>query len=134
MFLVICQNYKDNKISSHNFIDYFYKVSFLILSEIVFDWIKNIIIFKISDFKANTIKISTIELTIFHEKLKYNCFYTNGGSEHLEISDYLKKLENYKMTSVNENKLQRYSRYLNNDNIMSIELQNNILVQCIIVK
>lgn len=137
LFLVVFQNYSDNKINSHNFIDYFYRILFLVFIEIAFDWIKDIVIFKISDFEPNLIKKITIDLALLHEKLKYNTFNSNGaGSEENSssgLTNYLKLIDVEKLKFINRDNLNKYCNYLDYDNILCIELNNNIFVHCIIV-
>jgi len=142
LFLVIIQNYFDNKLNSHNFIDYFFRVFFLIISEMLFDWIKAIIIFKISIIKAKYLKSFTLEMAVFHDKMKYNCFELNGGKNSLNLhesnnikylSDYINILENFKLKYVNKEKLEKNLNCVDFENLMTIELQHNVLVICIIV-
>jgi len=142
--LVIIQNYYDNKLNSHNFIDYGYRVFFLIMSEMLFDWIKDIIIFKISIIKAKYLKSFTLEIAVFHDKMKYKCFTANGGKKELQpnldiksqkyFADYINILENFKLKYINKEKLERYLSYVDYENLLTIELQHNVLVICIIVK
>ena len=138
LFLVVFQNYSDNKINSHNFIDYFYRILFLIMIEIAFDWIKDIVIFKISDFEPNLIKKITIDLALLHEKLKLNTFNSNGGNQREtkdqdEITNYFQLIDVEKLKFINGDNLNKYCNYLDYDNILCIELNNNIFVHCVIV-
>jgi hypothetical protein len=138
LFIVIFQNYSDNKINSHNFVDYFYRVFFLVGCEVVFDWLKDIIIFKISEIKPTLIKKITKELIFLHEKLKFNTFNTNGGSQNMDqemvdLSYYLKHIDITNLKFTNKDNLHKYLNYLDYDNILCIELNNQILVHCIIV-
>ena len=145
LFLVVFQNFSDNKINSHNFIDYSFRILFLIFIEIVFDWIKDIVIFKISDIKPKVIKSITLDLVILHEKLKYNTFNSNGGASGQfseskdsnktnDISNYLKLIDQEKLNFTNKNNFNRYSNYIDYDNILCLELNNNVFVHCILVK
>jgi hypothetical protein len=135
--LVIFQNYRDNKLNSHNFVDYSYRVLFLIANEIIFDWIKNIIVFKISNLKPSLIKNVTLDLAVYHDKLRYNCFQMNGNTEHKEhkdISEYIRVLESYRLNIIKkESNLHTMSSHLDSDNILVILLKCNILIHCIIV-
>jgi hypothetical protein len=144
---VVIQNYLEGKLNSHNFIDYFYRLFFLLITEILFDWIKDIIIFKISLIKAKYLKSLTLELAVFHDKMKYNCFninnITNGSSDirksTMENSDegnfslYLSFLDDSYMTNLNQENLEKYLYYIDYENLMTIELQHNVLVICIVV-
>lgn len=132
--LVVYQNYSDNKISSHNFVDYTYRLVFLILSEILFDWIKDIIAFKISGCKVKILKELTDELVIFHEKLKYNCFNSNGKINTPHATEYVKKLDESQLSHLNKAELNNTMNFLDYDNILCVELSNNITIPCIIVK
>lgn len=145
--LVVIQNYLDGKLNSHNFIDYLYRLSFLVISEILFDWIKDIIIFKISLIRAKYLKSLTLELAVFHDKMKYNCFnkptISNGSSDiqkfNTSNSDeenfclYLSFLDDCYLTYLNQENLEKYLYYIDYENLMTIELQHNVLVICIIV-
>lgn len=145
LVFVVIQNYSDNKINSHNFVDYSYRIFFLILSEILFDWIRNIIVFKVSDLKPSLIKLVTYELVLFHDKLKYNSYHVNGAggnSDNLdnshfnfqEMNNYLKIIENEDLKFINKkNEMNKYTKFLDLDNILMIQLQNNITVYCVIV-
>ncbi len=138
------QNYFDNKLNSHNFIDYGFRVFFLILSEMIFDWLKDIIIFKLSLIKAKYLKSFTLELAVFHDKMKYNCFDPNGsksneptknpnGTENY-LAEYFNIIENFKLKYLNKEKLEKYFGFIDFENLLTIELQHNVLVICIIVR
>lgn len=137
------QNYYDNKVNSHNFLEYGFRVLFLIISEIFFDWIKDIIIFKISFLNAKYLKNITLEIAVFHDKMKYNCFSITNGSEKSslkndnknknELVDYLNVLENYKLQYFNKDKLDKHLNYVDFENLLTIDLQHNVLVICIFV-
>jgi hypothetical protein len=139
LVFVIIQNYSDNKINSHNFVDYSYRIFFLILSEVLFDWIRNIIVFKVSDLKPSLIKLVTYELVLFHDKLKYNSYQINGAGGNSEVNsqemtNYLKIIENENLKFINKKKeMNKYTKFLDLDNILMIQLQNNITVYCVIV-
>lgn len=145
--MVILQNYLDNKLNSHNFIDYGYRVFFLVCSEILFDWIKDILIFKISFIKAKYLKNFTLEIAVFHDKMKYNCFNVNGAKNGLNpvytsnideedksLIDFISLLESYKLKYINKERLEKYLYYVDFENLLTIELQHNVLIICIIVK
>ena len=142
--MVVIQNFNDNKLNSHNFIDYGYRVFFLVFSEILFDWIKDIIIFKISVIKAKYLKTFTLEIAVFHEKLKNKCSYTNGGEDEKSLSqnsketknfnDYVNLLDNFRLKYFNKEKVEKFSYFVDFENLITIELQHNVMVICIIVK
>lgn len=138
--LVVFQNYSENKFNSHNFVDYSYRVLFLVGSEIIFDWIKDVIIFKISTFKSNVIKTITFELVLYHEKLRHNSFNRNGNGNNLNTQDgasmksYLDYIDKADLKYLNNRHLHDHSRYLDHDNILCVAMENNILIHCIIVK
>lgn len=135
VLLVIIQNYCDNKINSHNFVDYSYRVFFLVASEVLFDWIKHIIVFKISELKPNLIKQLTLEMAIFHDRLRFKSYNSNGAntSIHFEDSKYLKLIEREKLKFINKTELHKYSGFLDLDSILCIQMQNNILIYSIII-
>lgn len=110
----------------------------------IFDWLKDIIIFKLSIIKAKYLKSFTLELAVFHDKMKYNCFDPNGGKS-LEpnrnfneaekyLPDYINIIENFKLKYINKDKLEKYLGFIDFENLLSIELQHNVLVICIIVR
>ena len=145
LFLVIIQNYSDNKINSHNFVDYAYRVFFLVGTEILFDWMKNIVTFKISDIKPSLIKSITYDMILMHEKCRYRAFHLNGASncpssldesgKESTTSVYIKIIEQENLQFFNQkSEFQRYANILDADNIICLELQNNILIYTVIVK
>jgi len=109
----------------------------------IFDWLKNIIIFKLSIIKAKYLKSFTLELAVFHDKMKYNCFDPNGGKSEIPnknlngtekyISDYINIIENFKLKYINKEKLEKYLCVIDFENLLTIELQHNVIVICIIV-
>ena len=127
------QNYNENKINSHNFIDYSYRIFFILASDVLVSWIKIILIYKFSGFKANTLKTISFEYSVLHEKLKFDCFNTNGKPSQQYCSNYIKILENYNFLYINQNKWERYSNYLDFDSILNNEIRNNIIIPCVIV-
>jgi hypothetical protein len=128
--LVTLQNYFENKINSHNFLEYITRIIFIIGLDIVVCWVKVIMMFKFSNVKPNLLKVIFSEYSIFHEKLRYNCFNVNGGKSG---NRYLCKLEEFDLSFVNKQKLQKYLGYLDYDCIILLEIKNNVLVPCIIV-
>jgi hypothetical protein len=109
----------------------------------IFDWLKDIIIFKLSIIKAKYVKSFTLELAVFHDKMKYNCFNPNGGKINQPnrningtdrfLPDYISIIENFKLKYINKEKLEKYLGFVDFENLLSIELQHNVLVICIIV-
>lgn len=109
----------------------------------IFDWLKDIIIFKLSIIKAKYLKSFTLELAVFHDKMKYNCFDPNGGKSDLSIKklnktekylpDYINIIENFKLKYINKEKLEKHLGLIDFENLITIELQHNVLVICIIV-
>lgn len=109
----------------------------------IFDWLKDIIIFKLSIIKAKYLKSFTLELAIFHDKMMYNCFNPNGGKSNQPnkhpneaqkyLPDYINIIENFKLKYVNKEKLEKYLGFIDFENLLTIELQHNVLVICIIV-
>lgn len=136
VILVILQNYYDNKLNSHNCMDYLQKVLFLITSEVIFDWLRNIIIFKISDFKPNFIKTITYEICFYHDKLKYNCHNRNGACDKFSsevLSNYVKSLDKISLEYISKSNFDRFSDILDYDDILCLVLQNNIIIYSIMV-
>lgn len=133
LICVVVQNYKDNKITPHNFAEYSYRIFLVGFSEILFDWIKNIIIFRISDIDVNLINDIALELSIFHEKLRNNSFDQNSTHHNGGPSLYIATLEKYELKLINKQKLDKYSKKLDYINVVNVELQTNILTYCIIV-
>ncbi len=140
LVMVIIQNYNENKINSHNFIDYFNRAGFVILAEILFDWLRNIISFKISNIRPNLIKSLTFELVLLHDKLRYNSFNSNGNNICVSnssqlLSNYLKFLENEELVLLNKKKeMSKYFGYLDTEHILSSQLQVNTTVYCVMVR
>jgi hypothetical protein len=134
-FLIFClnivtvQNYFDNKLNSHNFLDYITRIVFIIALDILVCWIKIILMFKFSNVKASFLKSVFTEYSIFYEKLRHGCFSINGKNE----DQYLKKLEDYELVYVNKSNFHKFLGYLDYDCIIYLEFRNNILVPCIIV-
>ena len=130
---VIFQNYHENKISSHNFIEYFYRAVFIFFFEIMFDWVKDFIIFRISYFNPKIIKLITYELALYHDKLRYNCYNTNGASKNTK-NKYIKYLENKELLIVSRQyHYEKYVNVLGNDSVMCLTLHTNILIYCLMM-
>lgn len=138
LLAVITQNYNENKINSHNFLDYFQRVFYFIAAEILFDWIRNIITFKISQLKPSIYKQITLEMILLHEKLKYNSINQNGGSDHSMMDNrmitYLRIIEEGKIEILTKkNESLKYTKLLDTDNAISLILQTNSTTYCILL-
>ncbi len=127
------QSYFENKINSHNFIDYLYRIVFIIASDIVVCWIKSILVVKFSGVKASVLKLIALEISVFHEKMKYDCFNNNGVPANDSYSSYIKILENFSFSHINRDSWQKYSHLLDFDSILNLELRNNVVIPCVIV-
>jgi hypothetical protein len=149
IILVSYKNFNENKITAHNFLTYFWRVIFLLLSEIIFDWVKVILIHKFSGFDSKTLKNIAIELSIFHEKLRHNAFKkeeNNINFNKLDIacdfSDndkadedvFFKQLQQFNLTFVGKSNYWKYNNILDIDVITSMELENNVIIYCIFVR
>jgi hypothetical protein len=140
LIMVMIQNYYENKINSHNFIDYFNRAGFVIFAEILFDWLRNIISFKISNFRPGIIKAITYDMLLLHDKLRFNIYQYNGNHirEHSSsplMSHYLKFLENEELVLLNKrNEMSKFIGYLDTEHILSTQLQVNTTVYCVMVK
>jgi len=85
----------------------------------------------------------TLEIAVFHDKMKYKCFTINGGKKETQscselkheksFEEYLNILENFKLRYINKNTIERYLNYSDFENLLTMEMQHNILVKCIIV-
>jgi hypothetical protein len=138
LLAVIIQNYNENKINSHNFLDYFQRVFYFIFAEILFDWIRNIITFKISQLKPNIYKQITLEMILLHEKLKFNSINQNGGNDHSMMDSrmitYLRIIEEGKIDLITKKKDSlKYTKLLDTDNAISLILQTNSTTYCILL-
>ena len=93
------------------------------------------------------LKSLTLELAVFHDKMKYNCFNKQNninGSSDIQKSNtsnsdeenfslYLTFLDDCYLTYLNQENLEKYLCYIDYENLMTIELQHNVIVICIMV-
>lgn len=132
--IVIFQNYHDKKSTSHNFIDYFYRMVFIFIFEVVFDWVKNFVIFRISYFNPKIVKLVTYEIALYHDKLRHNCFNSNGSITRTKHSKYIKYLESKELLIVGKQyRYEKYLSYLGYDSVMCLTLHTNILIFCLMI-
>ena len=105
------------------------------MSEIIFCWIKDILIFKISDIDSKYIKEITYEIAFFHEQMKYECFLNNGCNyENGIMGEYIKQIESINLKIVNKKHCSdKFSALVDYENILCMELKNNILIHCIFI-
>lgn len=92
------------------------------------------IVFRMSDIDINIINDISLELAVFHEKLKNKIYERNGILSEGRVSKYNYFLEKYELRFINKKKLETYSRKIEYINVINIELQANILTYCIIVR
>jgi len=132
---VIYQNYYENKINSHNFLDYFIRVLHLIGSEVIFDWLKGIMVFKLSNLDPQIYKEYYLELSIYHEQLKFNCFNTNGGQiipKNSMFYNYTSKIEKFKLKIVNHDSMSNCTAFLDYENISAIAVGYTNVTICVL--
>jgi len=112
------------------------RIGFLLSADIIFDWIKIILIYKYSGFEAKTLKRSSYEIALFHEKLRNNSFNPNLILRSTNKSIYQKNLESVELSMVSKDKAQywKYNNILDYDVITCMELENNVIIYCVFVK
>lgn len=140
---VLFQSYHDNKFTSHNIISYFYKIMFIILFEILFDWVKDFVIFRISLFNPSMIKLIAFEIAVYHEKLRLDCFslnLANGATTPKESNKrkdkdrYKKLIERTELHIVSRQyHYEKYIKYVDYDNVLCLTLQTNIIIYCVLI-
>jgi hypothetical protein len=104
-------------------------------SEVIFDWLKGIVVFKVSSLNPGLYKHYYMEMAIYHEKLKFNCFNSNGGAitpRNSIYSAYTKKVEKYDLNMVNNNNNSNYSSFLDYENLSAIEVGYTNVTICVL--
>ena len=122
--LVIIKNYYENQLSHYNISEYCYKVFFIFVFEIVFDWVKNFIIFKVSYFNTKVVKLITYEIAVYYEKLRVS----KGDTT------YSRFIHGRDVVIVG--KQFRYENYLDvltEESVMCLTLHTNVFVVVIMV-
>jgi hypothetical protein len=108
---------------------------YLIGSEVLFDWLKGIVVFKVSGLNPGLYKNYYLEIAIYHEKLKFNCFNSNGGPlvpKNSLYLEYTKKIEQYELDIANSSNNSRYSSFLDFDNLSAIEVGYTNVTICVL--
>ena len=103
--------------------------------EVIFDWLKGMVMFKVSNLNPNFYKTYFLELAIYHEKLKFSCFNSNGGQiapKNDIYNEYTKKLEKYRLTFLNSNGNSKYSSFLDYDNLAALEVGYTNITICVL--
>jgi len=135
LLLVGCENYVDNKINSHNFVNYIWRVFFIVMTEVCFDWMKGIVLLKISGLNPVLYKRFYFELAMFYEKSKRKCFRGLNGAERtangLECN-YSRMLNDAEFTIINSQNTSDYASYLDADNLAAVEVGSNHMSFCIL--
>ena len=132
ILFVLHKDIKSNKLNSNNFITYFERIIILLLADIIFDWIKDILIYKYSGFDNKTLKLVSFELAVFHEKLRKNSFQINGVAKS-SFDLYANILEKTSLTIVDKSQYWMYNNILDYDVITCMELENNVIIYCVFV-
>ncbi len=127
LFLVTLENFFQNKLNSHNYEYFFWRVFFIISTEVIFDWLKGSVLLKISNINPINYKKFYFELALFYEKCRYRCFKEINGIVENESSQYINKLQTYKFGIINSQNNSEYCGYLDDDNLSSIEAGSNNL-------
>ena len=125
--LVIVKNYYENQLSQYNINEYCYKVFFIFVFEIVFDWVKNFIIFKVSYFNTKIVKLITYEIAVYYEKLRMNMISRGDNM-------YSRFIHGRDVIIVG--KQHRYESYLDvlsEESVMCLTLHTNVLVVNVMV-
>lgn len=111
------------------------KVGMVLGTQLIFDWIKYMVMFKISNINVNYFRLLTYELQVFHDKLSLSCFNETGStySSNKSKVKYLKFLSEYEIKLYNRDKLENYLGRVESDHLLTIEMKNSILVQSVLV-
>jgi len=136
LILVIFENYYQNKINSHNFLYYFTRVFYLIFAEMFFDWLKGIVMYKLSSLDSTYYKNFYFEIVMFHEKLKFNCFNNNGGKGLLKNENYVEyvnKIEKYEFKVLLDDDVKGYSNCVEYDNLAAVKIGSTNITICILI-
>ena len=133
ILIVVYQNFQTNKLNANNFLIYLKRIGFLVIADVMFDWIKIVLIYKYSGFEAKTLKIASFEIALFHEKLRHNSFNSNGNRAFKNT--YSMTLEKIELDMVGKDKAQywKYNNILDFDVITCMELENNVIIYCVFV-
>lgn len=92
-------------------------------------------VFKVSGLNPGLYKNYYLEMAIYHEKLKFNCFNSNGGAivpRNNLYKAYTKKVEKYELNMVNNNNNSNYSLFLDYENLSAIEVGYTNVTICVL--
>ena len=129
--LVIVKNYYENQLSQYNINEYCYKVFFIFVFEIVFDWVKNFIIFKVSYFNTKIVKLITYEIAVYYEKLRTNKINNGNNKGDTMYSRFI-----HGRDLIIVGKQHRYENYLDvlsEESVICLTLHTNVLVVNVMV-
>ena len=121
LFNILITDYSINQINNVKF--YFTRFFYLFFFEIIFDYIKDIIVFRISYFDTKILKYISYEIPLYYMKLKRNLL----TKEEEFLKD--KKL----LIIGRQYEYDKFSSILSADDIMCLTLQNGILIYCILI-
>lgn len=127
LFLVTLENFFQNKLNSHNYEYFIWRIFFIISTEVLFDWLKGSVLLKISNINPINYKKFYFELALFYEKCRYRCFNEINGRVKSENSQYIDKLQNYKFSIINSQNNSEYCGYIDDENLSAIEAGSNNL-------
>ncbi len=121
LFNILITDYSINQINNVKF--YFTRFFYLFFFEIIFDYIKDIIVFRISYFDTKILKYISYEIPLYYIKLK--------GKFLTKEEEFLK---NKKLVIIGRQyEYDKFSSILSSDDIMCLTLQNGILIYCILI-
>ena len=124
LFFILVTDYSNNKniILNNNF--YLKRFLFVLLFEILFDYLKDLIVFRVSLFNPKILKLMSKELIIYYEML------INEKENEIE-----KNFENKTLILIGKQyKYHKYVNYIDDVGIiMTMTIQNNIIIYSIFI-
>ena len=110
------------------------RVFFFIGTEVCYDWLKGIIMLKVSNTSSINYKKFSFELAVFNEKCQYKCHKESNGimSPDSSLCEYMKQLQNYQFTMMNSKNNSYFSEFIDVENLAAIEAGSNNLTFCIL--
>ena len=135
LFYIAHKKISEGKISEENYLTYLIKYVYLIITEIVFDWIKDAIIFKITLHKAEFVRLAIFDIAILHERFRTMDEYMDNQDIHKQDAIF-QRIHNYKLkilTLDDTSILDRYSKYVDYENLMCMTIDLSIIIFCVFI-